>query len=109
MLSSGQGKEQRYEDAVCGSLGAAGLSPHSPPRSTSRNRGHLSRMGLMLQYYSPSTELRFIQTDVYSYFGSAVFHILEARCRTRPFFFCGWNPLFHSDLFHIMSPVYKSL
>lgn len=63
MLNSGERKEQCYEDAACGSLGI------------SHNWGHLSYVGLMLQYNYSYTEFCFIQTDDYSYFGTAVFHI----------------------------------
>lgn len=66
------------------------------PQGTSDNWGRLSHTGLMLQYYSPSTEPCFIHTDVCSYFDTAVLHIWRLTAGQR--LFCGLNPLFHSEI-----------
>lgn len=89
---------------LCGSCGTGGLSPHSLsalPRALLITRA-ISHPVLMLQYYSPSTELCFIPTDVYSSFGAAVFHVW------RPFLWLE-SPVSLRYSFPILLLVYKSV
>lgn len=68
----------------------------------------LSHIRLVPQCYSASMQLCLIQTDVYSQFVTAVFHIWSLFAGQGHFFVAGFSVLLE-DLFHIMSLVSKPL